>query len=139
MCLPLFNNSVLIFFSGAPVTTTLADTRTPAPRNAPSDPPVFTPLETGLFVAGAFIILVLIITIVCVCVHVKKRRKSMKLPDAKYDAVAESVTIEPQSFAQRTASVSSTGSAAAFMRQRSIRGRLESRLTQVRTGNELVK
>lgn len=117
------------------MTTTVADTRTPAPRNAPSDPPVFTSLEIGMFVAGAFIIIVLIVAVVCVFVHVKKRRKSMKLPDAKYDAARESVVIEPQSFAVRTASVSSTGSAAAFMRQRSIRGRLESRLTQVRIGN----
>lgn len=118
------------------MTTTVADTRTPAPRNAPSDPPVFTSLEIGMFVAGAFIIIVLIVAVVCVFVHVKKRRKSMKLPDAKYDAARESVVIEPQSFAVRTASVSSTGSAAAFMRQRSIRGRLESRLTQVRIGND---
>ena len=118
------------------MTTTVADTRTPAPRNAPSDPPVFTSLEIGMFVAGAFIIIVLIVAVVCVFVHVKKRRKSMKLPDAKYDAARESVVIEPQSFAVRTASVSSTGSAAAFMRQRSIRGRLESRLTQVSIGND---
>ena len=118
------------------MTTTVADTRTPAPRNVPSDPPVFTSLEIGMFVTGAFIIIVLIVAVVCVCVHVKKRRKSMKLPDAKYDAARESVVIEPQSFAVRTASVSSTGSAAAFMRQRSIRGRLESRLTQVRIGHD---
>lgn len=137
MCLPLFNKFALLFFSDTPVTTTLADAQTPAPRNSPSDPPVLTPLEIGLFAAGAVIMVVLVIVVVCVCVHVKKRRKSIELPDAKYDAVGESVIIEPQSFAQRTASVSSTGSAAAlFMRQRSIRGRLESRLTQVRTCNE---
>ena len=119
------------------MTTTLASTQTPALRTAPSDPPVLTPLEIGLFAAGAVIMIVLVIVVVCVCVHVKKRRKSIKLPDAKYDAARESVVIEPQSFVPRTASVSSTGSAAAlFMRQRSIRGRLESRLTQVRTGNE---
>lgn len=117
--------------------TTLASTRTPAPKQAPSDPPLLTPLEIGLFVAGAVVMIVLITVVVCVCIYVKKRRKSMKLPDAKYDVARESVVIEPQSFAQRTASVSSTGSAAAlFMRQRSIRGRLESRLTQVRTGDE---
>ena len=117
--------------------TTLTDTSAPVPRNAPSDPPLLTSLEIGLFVAGAAIMIVLVIVVVCVCIHVKKRRKSMKLPDAKYVAGTESVVIEPQSFAPRTASVSSTGSAAAFiMRQRSFRGRLESRLTQVGTGDE---
>ena len=64
----------------------------------------------------------------------------MKLPDAKYDVAGESVVVEPQSFSRRTASVSSTGSAAAlFMRQRSMRGRLESRLTQARAGDKQLK
>ena len=128
---------VLIFFSGAAVTTTPSGTRTPAPRHAPLNPPLLSPLEIGLFVAGAFIIILLTTVVVCVCIYLKKRRKSMKLPDAKYDVARESVVIEPQSFSQRTASVSSTGSAAAlFMRQRSMRGRLESRLTQVGTGDK---
>ena len=131
------NKFVLIFSSGSPVLSTIVSTRTPAPKHELSDPPLLTSLEMGLFGAGAAVIIVLITVVVCVCIYVKKRRKSMKLPDAKYDVARESVVIEPQSFAQRTASVSSTGSAAAFlMRQRSMRGRLESRLTQVRSGDQ---
>ena len=76
--------------------------------------------------------LVMVLCIIWCCVRMRKRKKTLKLPGAKYDVATERVAIEPQSFAPRTASVSSNGSAAAlFMRQRSIRGRLESRLTQV--------
>ena len=120
--------------------TTPGDTQTPASKYAPSDPPLLTPLEIGLFVAGSIIVTGLTVVVVCVCIYVKKRRKSMKLPDAKYDVAEESVVVEPQSFSRRTASVSSTGSAAAlFMRQRSMRGRLESRLTQARAGDKQLK
>lgn len=134
MCLPLLNELVLTFFSGTSVTATLEDTQTPAPRNVSSDsPPVLSQLEIILFAVGAFILIVLLIGVVCICVRVRNRRKSIKLREVKYDVARESVVIEPHSFAPRTASVSSTGSAAAlFMRQRSVRSRLESRLTQVK-------
>lgn len=117
------------------MTTTLADTQTPAPRNVSSDsPPVLSQLEIILFAVGSFILILLGIGVVCFCVRVRNRRKSLKLQEVKYDVAGESVVIEPQSFAPRTASVSSTGSAALFMRQRSIRSRLGSRLTQVKIG-----
>ena len=95
-------------------------------------PPFLSQLEIILFGVGGFVIIVICICALCCFARVKKRRGTIKLPDAKYDVATERVAIEPQSFAPRTASVSSTGSAALFMRQRSMRGRLESRLTQVR-------
>ena len=121
--------------------TTLADTQTPAPRNVSSDsPPVLSELEVILFAVGGFILIVIFITIIFCWLRMRNKKKSRDLNgEVKYDVARESVAIEPQSFAPRTASVSSTGSTAAmFMRQRSIRGRLESRLTQVKIGPSLV-
>ena len=96
--------------------------------------PMLSNLEIGLFAGvGGILMLGLLGFIIWCCIRFRKRKKTVKLPNAKCDVPTERVTIEPQSFTARTPSVSSTGSAAAFlMRQRSIRGRLESRLTQVR-------
>lgn len=116
--------------------TTPVDTQIPAPRNLSSgSPPVLSELEIILFAVGAFILIMIIIGIIFCWLRMRNKKKSRDLNgEVKYDAARESVAIEPQSFAPRTASVSSTGSAAMFMRQRSIRGRLESRLTQVKIG-----
>lgn len=118
--------------SGTPSVTTRPDTESAAPvSDVSGPPPILSPLEITLFGVGAFIfILLLIICAVIYCVRLRKRKKSRNL-DVKYDVVTEGAVIEPQRFAPRTASVSSTASALSLMRQRSFRSRLESRLTQV--------
>lgn len=125
--------NVLTSFAGPFLVTTLADTQTTAQRaSLTGSQPGLSVLEIGLFAAGAFVVIMVLVGVACCYMRFKKRRKTIKLPDAKYVVATEQVAIEQQSFTRRTASVSSTGSAAAlFMRQRSIRGRLESRLTQV--------
>ncbi|XP_068742470.1 fibroblast growth factor receptor 4-like [Montipora capricornis] len=91
----------------------------------------FSDLEIRLLAAaGGLMLLVVCVCIAWCCVRIRKQKRSLELPDAKYEVPVERVTIEPRSFV-RTSSVSSTGSAAAFLRQRSFRNRLESRLTQV--------
>lgn len=89
----------------------------------------FSDLEIGLLAAAGGLML-LVVYIAWCCVRSRKQKRTLELPDAKYEVPMERVTIEPRSFV-RTSSVSSTGSAAAFLRQRSFRNRLESRLTQV--------
>lgn len=131
-------NTALILFSGTPLVTTPADTQTLPSVDEVSgpSPPELSALEIGLFSGGALlIILLLIVPAGWYCVRLRKRKKSLELQEVKYNATEESVVIEqPQRFVPRTASVSSTGSAALFMRQRSFRNRLESRLTQVKIG-----
>lgn len=127
----------MILFSGTPLVTTPADKQTlPSVDEVSGPSPELSALEIGLFSGGAFLIILLLI--VCAgwyCVRLRKRKKSLELQEVKYNATEESVVIEqPQRFVPRTASVSSTGSAALFMRQRSFRNRLESRLTQVKIG-----
>lgn len=121
--------------SGTPSVPTKADTESAGPvRDVTRPPPILSTLEIVLFSVGAvFLTLLLIICAVWYCVRLRKRKKrfNVDIPDVKYDAVREGVAIESQRFAPRTASVSSTASALSLMRQRSVRGRLESRLTQV--------
>ncbi|PFX15764.1 Fibroblast growth factor receptor 1 [Stylophora pistillata] len=128
-------HSYVFDVKGTPSVPTKADTESAAPvRDVTRPPPILSTLEIVLFSVGAvFLTLLLIICAVWYCVRLRKRNKrfNVDIPDVKYDAVREGVAIESQRFAPRTASVSSTASALSLMRQRSVRGRLESRLTQV--------
>ena len=101
------------------------------PRGSPTSFPSLSRMEFILFGVCGVIVLAIVICVGVACARMRRKKKSLALSDAKYVAAAEHIDFGPERFSPRTASVSSTGSAATIMRQRSIRNRLESRLTQV--------
>lgn len=88
--------------------------------------------EIIIYVVSSIVLVLIVCGIIFACVKLRRRKGKVKLPDAKYDVASDQVNVQPQRFATRTVSVSSTGSAAMFLRQRSFRNRLDSRLTNVR-------
>ena len=123
---------VSITFAGSPPNST-TNTPTSWPENTvPGSTSSVTQTEIIIYVVCSIVLVLIICGIIFACVKLRRRKGAMKLPDAKYDVASDQVNVQPQGFAPRTESVSSTGSAAMFLRQRSFRNRLDSRLTNVR-------
>jgi hypothetical protein len=87
-------------------------------------------------VGGVLVVFLMMLAIGYICYR-KSHAKNLKRQSVEYNRDNEVVNITtqeqvpPESRPRRTPSTSSAGSAAAFLRQRSMRSRLESRLTQL--------
>lgn len=97
-------------------------------------PTSMTGVEIALYAVAAALGVTIIVGIIVYC----RCLKSKQTPIVEYKPDSETVNIlsngqvPPNNLPRRTASVSSTGSAAvSLLRQRSMRSRLESRLTQL--------
>lgn len=127
--------SVFGLFLVTPTTfITSGSMRKPKPQAEQSSENI---VEIGSFVVGA-VLVVFIAVIGCFCYRKSRSKKHQReTMITEYNRETEGINItapEPppvQTRPRRTASTSSTGSMAGFPRQRSMRDRLESRLTQL--------